>query len=432
MITSLLILLTISTNAVLGQGYNEEFITELSGENGSFNDVIEVDGFYYVLGKGSGGVYYAKYDVNGNLKWSKIVSTTPNTIIGITNIGSRVFLGYSFEENGMFPVRLMEVSLADGSEINGATVLDNNSRDLTHYSQLRAMEIYDHLFLLAADTMVRYDPDNFNPLHSLSAPVLIQSTAETSEGGILITHSFLNDSLTVVRRINEDTVIQSQYRYQLNIGRNRKLVRVGSNKYRVFTYDSDTLRTWMVNDTCADVGNNLFWRIWTSTNSVPDQTYEFKVTATADSSFILSFKNVILFWGSENNEGVYLIELHEHATNHLTISKTIEDSHGEYVFVGKSNNGHPYISKLGDGLLSGVETLGEKKLRLFAFPNPSSGLVQVHNITPNTCYVLVDALSRIVSQGFADNSQVEIDISGLKTGVYTLVTESGSLLITKN
>lgn len=422
------VLIVISVSA---QPFNGEFITELNGENGTFSDIIEVAGQYYTIGQGSGGVYYAKFNVDGNLTWTKTINTTPNTVVGITNIGTRIFLGYSYEENGMFPVKLMEIDPVNGDEVNGASVLDNNALDLTHFSQLRASDIHNHLFLLAGDTMVRYNPDNFSPAFSFSAPVLIQSTVETSEGGILLTHGFVNDSVTVVRRINEDTVIQSQFRYQANFGHNRKLVRVGENKYRVFTYDSDTLRTWMVNDTCKDVGDNLFWRIWTSTNPTPDETYEFEVTEASDSSFILSFKNVILFWGSQNNEGIYLIEIHEHASNHQTIAKTIEDSHGEYVFVGKSAQGHPYISKLGDGLLSGIETMGGRESRLFAFPNPSSGLVHVKDAPSNTPYQVVDSLGRKVMEGKSKESQMTIDISSLNSGIYNLVIGTSCISVCK-
>lgn len=415
------------SNPLMAQPFIDEFVTELVGESGSFNDVLELNGYYYTLGQGSSGVYYAKYDVNGNEVWAKTITTTASTVVGITKVDDRVFIGYSFESGGTLPVRMVEVDPLTGDEVSSATVLSDNTLNLTHYSQLTTTAAHNHLFLLAGDTMIRYNPDNFNAEFEGPAPVLIQSAVETNGGGILITHGFVNDSATVVRRLNEDTVISSQFRYQFNFGHNRKLVRVGENKYRVFTYDSDTLRTWMVNDTCVDVGNNLFWRIWTSTNPTPDTTYEFEVTATRDSSFILSFKNVILFWSSDNNEGIYLNEIHEHASNHQTIAKTIEDSHGEYVFVGKSTAGHPYISKLGNGVLNEVQTIEGKEPPLLVYPNPTSDFIYIRNVQSNESFQLIDTTGRKVMEG---TGRV-VDISALKAGVYNLVIGSRSISICK-
>lgn len=426
--------LLIMANASIAQYYNQEFSTELDGATGDFSDVVEVGNHYYAVGKGNNSIHYAKFNVNGALIWSKTIATMPGTVVGMTKLNSRIFISYSFESDSTLPVRIAEINTVNGTEINSTTVLEGNTLDLTHYSQLRTTQIDNHLFLVAGDTMVRYNPDNFNPEHSFSAPVLIHSTAETNNGGVLITHGFVNDSVTVVRRINEDTVIQSQYRYQFNIGHNRKLIRVGENKFRVFTYDSDTIRTWMVNDTCVDVGNNLFWRIWTSTNPTPDNTYEFEVTPTADSSFILSFKNVILFWGSQNNQGIYLTELHEHASGHQTIAKTIEDSNGEYVFVGKSSQGRPYISKLGDGVLNALEKTGKKELEFFVFPNPSSKYIHVsvgNNTSHNTNYQIIDTTGRIVLEGTCKGNLQTIDISALTPGIYNVVISGKSVAICK-
>lgn len=329
------------------------------------------------------------------------------------------------------PVKLIEIDPSNGIELSSDTVLENNTFNLNRYSQLRTVEAHNHLFLLAGDTMIRYNPDNFTPEFSFSAPVLVHSTVETNGAGLLITHGLVGDSVTVVRRLNEGNVIQTQYRYQVNFGHNRKLVRVGENKYRVFTYDSDTLRTWMVNDTCMDVGGNLFWRIWTSTNPTLDTTYEFEVTTTADSSFILSFKNVILFWGSQNNQGIYLVELHEHASTHETITKTIEDAYGEYVFVGKSAQGHPHISKLGNGVLNGIETMIAENDELFAYPNPTSNVIHLNNIYPNTSYQVIDGLGRKIMEGDCESNQPTIDISSLKAGIYNLVIGTKSIPICK-
>lgn len=405
--------------------YDLEFTTELTSLSGGFDDVIEADGHFYTLGKDSTSVYYAKFAMNGDSIWAKTLDVTPNTVMGITEVDSRIFLGYAHVVDGHVPVRLMEVDTSTGLELNGITVLDSNLYNLRRYSQLRTSEAHGHLYMVAADTLVRYDTE-FAPQFSFLFPPGIQHTVETADGAMLFAFGAQANNVTIVARLDEG-VSPTQNLGRPNFGHSRKLVRLGENKYRVFTYDSDTLRTWMVNDTCADAGDNLFWRIWTSTNPVPDDTYEFEVTATADSSFILSFKNVILFWGSENNEGIMLIELHEHASVHQTVAKTIEDSSGEYVFVGMSEDGHPYISRLGDGLITGVETADEDASTLSVFPNPASDRVYVQGAAQNAPYQVVDASGRKVLEGTLQGQHSPVDISGLRSGVYALTVGTQSI-----
>lgn len=67
-IYSLLALLMM--NSSLMAQYTEEFTTELTGINGGFDDILEVNNCYYALGKGSDAIHYAKFNIDGDLIWS--------------------------------------------------------------------------------------------------------------------------------------------------------------------------------------------------------------------------------------------------------------------------------------------------------------------------------------------------------------------------
>lgn len=68
---------------------------------------------------------------------------------------------------------------------------------------------------------------------------------------------------------------------------------------------------------------------------------------------------------------------------------------------------------------------------MVAYPNPTTGLVQISNILPNSTYQLVNVEGKVLSTGEFENTSETIDLSGVKQGVYYLKVNETALKLTK-